>query len=72
MWRLTTLEVVFSVGMILGGITMAYWGGFKNKIHTMSLACFIVGGCTVALGIVPNFWIYIFFYGSVWSSNAYA
>ena len=62
-WRLTTLEVVFSVGMILGGITMAYWGGFKNKIHTMSLACFIVGGCTVALGIVPNFWIYIFFMG---------
>ncbi len=62
-WRLTALEVVFSVGMMLGGIFMAYWGGFKNKIHTMSLSCFVVGGCTVALGIVPNFWVYIFFMG---------
>lgn len=62
-WRLTALEVAFSIGMIIGGVFMAYWGGFKNKVHTMSLACFIVGGCTVALGIVPNFWIYIFFMG---------
>lgn len=62
-WRLTALEMVFSVGMMLGGIFMAYWGGFKNKIHTMALACFVVGGCTVALGIVPNFWVYIFFMG---------
>lgn len=62
-WRLTALEVVFSVGMMLGGIFMAYWGGFKNKIYTMTLACFVVGGCTVALGVVPNFWVYIFFMG---------
>jgi len=62
-WRLTALEVVFSVGMMLGGIFMAYWGGFKNKIHTMTLSCFAVGGCTVALGIVPDFWVYIFFMG---------
>lgn len=62
-WRLTVLEVVFSVGMILGGITMASWGGFKNKIHTMGFACIVMGLCTVALGIVPNFWVYIFFMG---------
>lgn len=62
-WRLTTLEVVFSVGMVLGGITMASWGGFKNKIHTMGFACIFMGLCTVALGIVPNFWVYIFFMG---------
>ncbi len=62
-WRLTALEVVFSAGMILGGIVMAYWGGFKNKINTMALSCFVVGGCTIALGLVPNFWAYILFMG---------
>ncbi len=62
-WRLTALEVAFSIGMMFGGIFMAYWGGFKNKIHTMSLSCFAIGVCTVALGIVPNFWGYIFFMG---------
>ncbi len=62
-WRLTVLEVAFSVGMIIGGIAMASWGGFKNKIHTMGLACLSMGLCTVALGIVPNFWVYIFFMG---------
>lgn len=62
-WRLTTLEVVFSVGMVLGGVFMAYWGGFKNKIHTMTFACVAMGAFTVGLGIVPNFWLYIFFMG---------
>lgn len=28
-WRLTAIEFVFSVGMILGGIVMASWGGLK-------------------------------------------
>lgn len=60
-WRLTALEVSFSVGMILGGLFMAYWGGFKNKIYTMSVACIAIGLCTIALGVVLNFWIYIFF-----------
>lgn len=62
-WRLTVLEVVFSVGMIIGGVVMAYWGGFKNKIHTMTVACVAMGAFTVGLGIVPNFWVYIFFMG---------
>ncbi len=62
-WRLTAIEMAFSVGMTLGGLTIAYWGGFRNRVHTIALACMIMGGCTVALGIVPNFWIYIFFMG---------
>ena len=60
-WRLTAIEVTFSIGMMLGGIGMASWGGFKNRIHTMTLACFFVGICTFALGVVPVFWIYLAF-----------
>jgi len=62
-WRLTAIEIAFSIGMILGGIIIASWGGFKNKIHTMTLASLIFGACTFALGIVPVFAVYLLFMG---------
>lgn len=58
-WRLTAIEVAFSVGMILGGAVMAWWGGFRNRVHSMALAYLVFGACTVALGVVPSFWIYL-------------
>lgn len=60
-WRLTAIEIAFSAGMMAGGILMASWGGFKNKIHTMALSYLIIGACTFALGITPLFWLYLFF-----------
>ena len=60
-WRLTAIEITFSIGMMVGGGIMAYWGGFKNKVHTMTLSSLIIGACTFALGIIPNFWIYLIF-----------
>ena len=64
-WRLTATELTFSVGMMLGGITMASWNGFKNKLHTMSLSTFTMGICTILLGVVPVFWIYLLFMGLI-------
>ena len=64
-WRLTAIEIVFAIGMMLGGIVIASWGGFKNKIHTMTLAALVTGACTVALGIIPVFWIYLVFMGLI-------
>lgn len=58
-WRLTAIEVTFSIGMMAGGIAMASWGGFKNRIHSMTLASFIIGACTFLLGVIPNFIIYL-------------
>lgn len=58
-WRLTAIEITFSLGMMLGGILMASWGGFRNKIYTMTFSSFIIGLCTLALGVVPSFWIYL-------------
>lgn len=60
-WRLTAIEIAFSVGMMVGGGVIASWGGFKNKIHTMTLASLLMGLCTFALGIVPIFGIYLVF-----------
>lgn len=58
-WRLTAIEIAFSVGMIVGGGIIASWGGFKNKVYTMTFASMIMGVCTFALGIVPIFWVYL-------------
>lgn len=60
-WRLTAIEIAFSVGMMAGGGLIASWGGFKNRIHTMTLASLIMGACTLALGVIPIFWIYLLF-----------
>ncbi len=64
-WRLTAIEIVFSVGMSLGGIVMASWGGFKNKAYTMAISTLVTGICTIVLGIVPVFWIYLVFMGVI-------
>jgi DHA3 family macrolide efflux protein-like MFS transporter len=64
-WRLTAIEIAFSVGMMLGGIAMASWQGFRNKVHTMSLSIFIIGAGTFVLGIMPNFWPYLAFMGII-------
>ncbi|MBD8070647.1 MFS transporter [Bacillus sp. PS06] len=60
-WRLPAIEIAFSIGMMAGGGIIAAWGGFNNKIHTMTLASIIMGLCTFALGVVPIFWIYLVF-----------
>lgn len=58
-WRLTAVEILFSIGMTLGGIVMASWGGLKNRVHTIILGTFIIGAATVGLGLVPWFWVYL-------------
>lgn len=58
-WRLTAIEIVFSVGMMGGGLLMGTWGGFKNRVRTMALSSFLMGIMTLGLGLVPVFWIYL-------------
>ncbi|MBF7097431.1 MFS transporter [Alkalibacter mobilis] len=60
-WRLTAIEVTFSVGMMLGGFLIATWGGFENKVKTMTLAIFIIAFSTMGLGSVHSFTIYLGF-----------
>ncbi len=64
-WRLTAIEIAFSCGMMAGGILMASWGGFKNKMHSMALSTLVMGMGTFVLGITPMFWSYLFFMGLI-------
>lgn len=64
-WRLTAIEIFFAGGMLVGGILMFSWGGFKNKVFTMVSANIVIGLFTMALGITPIFWIYLVFMGVI-------
>ena len=58
-WRLSAIEIVFSAGMIAGGILIGVWGGFKNRVITLAAACFMCGFLAAVLGVTGNFWIYL-------------
>jgi DHA3 family macrolide efflux protein-like MFS transporter len=60
-WRLSAIEIIFSVGVMSGGILIGAWGGFRNRIHTMSLSCALCGLLAVGLGIAPYFGLYLIF-----------
>ncbi|MCQ6563855.1 MFS transporter [Paenibacillus mendelii] len=60
-WRLTASEMTFSAGAIAGGIVIATWGGFRNRMHTTILACAFYGLLMVGLGVAPVFVMYLLF-----------
>lgn len=64
-WRLTAMEIAFSAGMLLGGLVMTAWGGFRNRYHTILASGMILSLLSVALGVVPNYWIYISVMGAI-------
>ncbi len=58
-WLLPAMEIAFSGGMVLGGLVMSAWGGFKNRAHSMITAGLVLGLLTAALGFVPLFSVYL-------------
>jgi len=62
-WHLSAIEVAFSVGMVIGGITITAWGGLKNKVHTIALSAALMGFCTFALGFRMPFVPYVILMG---------
>jgi DHA3 family macrolide efflux protein-like MFS transporter len=58
-WRLTAVEIGFSVGMAAGGVLISIWTGFKDKMKTILFGSLILGVTTVGLGLITNFWLYL-------------
>lgn len=56
-WRLSAIEIAFSVGMMGGGLAIASWKGFSNRIKTVGLGCIIMSLSTIGLGVAPTFWL---------------
>lgn len=58
-WRLTASEMTYSLGMVLGGVLITTWGGFKKRTHTTLLAGLCYGAVMVGLGLAPVFGAYL-------------
>lgn len=58
-WRLTASEMTYSLGMVLGGLLIASWGGFKKKMNTTLFAGAFYGLMMTGLGLAPLFPVYL-------------
>lgn len=65
-WALSLVEVVGFVGMTLGGVLMSTWGGFRDRLRTLTLGLGLFGGLTILLGLavrLDGYLLTMFFYG---------
>ena len=58
-WRLTANEIFWSVGAIIGGIIIAAWGVFKNRIFSMAFSFLFFGFTFTLMAMANNFWFYL-------------
>lgn len=58
-WRLTASEMTYSLGMVLGGLLITSWGGFKKKMNTTLFAGAFYGLMMMGLGLAPRFPVYL-------------
>jgi DHA3 family macrolide efflux protein-like MFS transporter len=57
--QLAVVESVFGVGMILGGLILGAWGGFKRRIYTSFMGIIGLGVGVILTGLAPAnmFWL---------------
>lgn len=60
-WRLAVNEMVYSCGAAFGGVIIALWGGFNDRLRTTAVSCIAYGTFVIMLGIMPSFWLYLAF-----------
>jgi DHA3 family macrolide efflux protein-like MFS transporter len=53
-YELGLVNSVFGVGVILGGLVLSAWGGFKNQILTSLLALTLSGVGVLMVGLAPS------------------
>ena len=58
-WYLTAVELVGFAGMVIGGMLMGIWGGFKSRIKTFTVGLFILSIMTVGMGVSLHFVLYL-------------
>jgi DHA3 family macrolide efflux protein-like MFS transporter len=57
--QLSLLESVAGVGIVVGGLVLSMWGGFRRKIYTTMMGMVVLGLGFVVLGLTPGglFWM---------------
>jgi len=57
--QLGVIEAAVGLGMLLGGLVLSVWGGFRKKIYTVLIGLVGVGVGSLVLGLTPanGFWL---------------
>jgi len=58
-YMLMAMEIAFGAASAIGGIAIAVWGGFKNRLYTIALSCIAFGALTLAMGFTVNFFLFL-------------
>ncbi len=53
------VESAWGIGVVLGGLFLAAWGGFRKKIHTILLGVVGMGVGFFLVGFLPPGWFYV-------------
>ena len=62
-WYLTAVELVGFGGMMLGGLLMSVWGGFKSRRLTLAIALLLFGTMAIGMGVSSFFYLYLVLMG---------
>lgn len=52
-WHLGAMEAALGIGVLVGGVLLGAWGGFKNRIYTSLVGLIGLGFSVLFLGLVP-------------------
>jgi DHA3 family macrolide efflux protein-like MFS transporter len=52
-YQLAWMESAFGIGMLIGGVTLSIWGGFKRRILTSMVGLLGIGLANLFLGTLP-------------------
>lgn len=58
-WHLSGLDAAWGVGVVLGGLTLGVWGGFRRRILTTLAGLIGMGLSTLVIGLVPPQWFWL-------------
>ncbi|ALS24351.1 MFS transporter [Paenibacillus naphthalenovorans] len=47
-------EIIFAVGMLVGGLLLGAWGGFKKRVLTIITSIFVMGAALSIAGLLPT------------------
>jgi DHA3 family macrolide efflux protein-like MFS transporter len=53
-FELAWLQSALGVGMLVGGITLSVWGGFKRRMNTVVAAVIAMGIAILTVGLTPS------------------
>ncbi|MFX1369081.1 MAG: MFS transporter [Promethearchaeota archaeon] len=53
-FELAWLQSALGIGMLVGGISLSVWGGFKRRMDTVVASVVAMGSAILAVGLTPN------------------